>query len=739
MRFARHTMAALGLLAAALAAAGEPDYAAMLRNHESRMELLEQGVQALPPLLDIAVSKDTGLAAEARRMVRWLAVRATDSPDQRAAMTKALVATADQAESVEVRKLAVAALALCGRDEAVPLLVAMVETPELGEAAADALAQLLGHAATKALMVAFSKAKGQPRLLLGEALAARRDPAAVAVVVTMLDDEGLREEAVESLVRTPGAAAAKELAAAIDEDEPAFRARVLRALGRRRSPQVLSPALKYASEKHDVERVAALEALGRLADPSATAVVLEATKSDDAAVQAAALTAYRRLADPLIPRKPDQAAEMLVYVLERVDRAAERIAALGGLRRARQPDAMPAVAPLLTGHDWRVGLSAAKALAAIPGDAATEAMRKALNKATPAVRAALLHALGEREAASAVPDIVSVAADAGQDVQIAAMAALAAIASPEAEPAIREALSAEAPAVRTAAAQALVALGRRALSEDDRKAALARFHRVLAADVGPDAAVPALEGVARLAAAESASLVEPFLQDSGPLRDAAARAYMAIASGIAAGGEREEAVPMLERVVTLKPPVSCAGEAALRLRALGGKVEIPARRGVVSHWWLLGAWPAERKDWGKAHFPEKKDVDLVKAHPVDGRKLRWKAHHTDDPQGMVTLDELLQPNDAAVAYAYTEIKVDQEQDATIEVASDDGCIVWLNGAKVYEHLETRSWGSPPDRAKAHLSAGVNTLLVKACEGTGTWAFRVRLLDGRGKPLAFTMR
>ena len=738
MRSARTIAAGCGLLLAAAALAAEPDYAAMLRSHETRMALLEQGVNALPPLLEIAVGSDRGLAAEAERMARWLAVRANDAPDARAAMAKALLETADKSKSLPVRKLAVSLLARCGRDGAVPLLLAMATAPELAAAACDALAQIPGNAATKALMGAFSKAKDEPRLLLGKALAARRDPAAVAVVATMLDDEALREAAFESLARTPGVAACKELARAIDKAEPAFRARALRVLGRRQCREALTPALTYASEKHKVERLAAVEALGRLRDRTAIAVLLEATKAGDPAVKAAALTAYRRLADSLVAEKPDEAAKMLAYLLPLVATDGERIAALGGLRRARQPASVPAVTPLLAASDWRLSLSAAHALAAIPGAEATEAMRRALKTAGPKVRAALLAALAARKAAAAVPDIAALAADPDERVQIAAMQALAAIAAPEAEPAIRQAIDKGSPAVRTAAAQAYVALAEATIAKGDAPSARAILHQILALAVGEQPTLGALAAVARIPAAESAAAVEPHLKGPRAVRDAAARAYLAIATAIAATGDRKDAAAMLARICELKPPAACAGDAALRLRAIGVQVAIPARNGVVSHWWILGAWAADAQDWPKPRFPEKA-VDLLKPGKIGDREVRWKPHRTDDPEGAVALDALVTPTQRAVAYAFAEIHVAQEQEATLEIASDDGCVLWINAKKIYEHLQTRSWGAPPDTVKAQLAAGANRLLLKACQGSGTWAFRLRIRGANGKPLAFKMR
>jgi len=727
------------LLAATSAFGAEPDYRAMLRDHDRRMHVLAGGVKSLPPLLQIAIGKDAGLAAEAERMVRWLAVRACDTPADREAMTKALLETADKAPDLAVRKLAVAVLPVCGRDDAVPLLAAMLNKPDLGAVAAESLAQVPGEAASKALADAFAQAKGPQQVMLGKALASRRDPATVAVVTTMFNDEALREIAFESLVHTPGNAAAKEMASALDKAEPMFRAKLLRALGQRRSRLVLAPALKLAKGADEPQRVAAIEALGRLANPVAATIVRDATTSDSQAIRAAALTATRRLADALlVAGKRKEAAAMFAHVLAHATLDRDRIAALGGLARAAQPATIAAIVPLLAKGDYRVRLSAVHALHAIPAPEATAAIRKALALPDARVRCALLGALAERRDPSAVPDIVAVAPVQDDAVRIAAMNALAALPSPAAESVIRTALTKGSPDVKTAAALAYLALGNALLGKGDKAKALSIYHAILEAKVAQEPIVGALAGVERIASKDSAPLVAPHLKGKRAVRNAAAKAHLAIAATLAAQGDRPLAKAMLTTILTLKPPAACSPDAALKLRAIGAKVDVPATNGVVSHWWIIGAWSADQSQWAVPRFPEK-EVNLLKAYTIGKRRVQWKPVQGKDADGAVMLDTLLAPSDKAVAYAYAELHVAAESAVVFEIASDDGCVLWLNGKKVYEHLEPRSWGTPPDSVKAHLTAGANRLLLKACEGSGSWGFRLRLTDAAGKPLAFKMR
>lgn len=737
----RAAAALLGLVVPSLLAfAAEPDYRAMLGDHEGRVELIRRGAEVLAPLLAIAAGEEPALADEAERTVRWIASRASRAGERRGAAVAALLDGVQESDSLRARTLAVGALALCGRGEVVEPLTAMLDAPELAPAACRALMQLPVSGATEALANAFAKAEGEMRALLGRALAARRDPEAAAVVATMFGDEQLRDMAFQWLRQTPGEAAAKEMAAALGAAEPHFRARLLRALAERGSPLALEPAAQYAEAKDEAVRLAAIEALGRVGGADAASLLVEASDSEDAETAAAALTACCRVAHRLADAgKGERAGELFAHVLARSESPAQRISALAGVARLGLPSAIPAVVPLLEAGGGRVQVAAARTLGAIPGDEATSAIRQGLGSESPALRVALLDALAQRADPAALPDVVAAAKDPHEAVQVAALEALAAMPSASAEPVILAALERDSQAVRKAAADAYLALGFAALEDGDRTKALAAFHKILELPLGRERWLEALEGVERVASRHSAPVVRRHL-DSGDVavRDAAARAYMAIAMALAAAGDREQATEMLTTVLKLRPPAPSSPQAVEKLRAIGTQVDIPAEDGIVSSWWTIGAWRAEQKDWAKPLFPEG-EVDLHKVYRVDGREVRWRAHTTDDPHGTVLLDPLFEIDDEAVAYAYTEIHVPEARDVVFEVGSDDAAILWLNSRRIYTHLEPRPYAVDQDTVQARLAAGPNRVLLKVCEGSGSWAFHLRVRDGEGNPLPFVMR
>src|SRR5262249_34914773 len=72
---------------------------------------------------------------------------------------------------------------------------------------------------------------------------------------------------------------------------------------------------------------------------------------------------------------------------------------------------------------------------------------------------------------------------------------------------------------------------------------------------------------------------------------------------------------------------------------------------------------------------------------------------------------------------------------TLSVGSDDGVKVWLNGELVIAHDVPRSAAPDQDRAKVHLRAGDNTLLMKVVNLGGGSAFYFRIRPKTGDELS----
>jgi len=84
-----------------------------------------------------------------------------------------------------------------------------------------------------------------------------------------------------------------------------------------------------------------------------------------------------------------------------------------------------------------------------------------------------------------------------------------------------------------------------------------------------------------------------------------------------------------------------------------------------------------------------------------------------------------------VAYLRSKVRSGSNQEALLELGSDDGVVVWLNGEKVHEATPARSLQRAQDSVKVALKEGENVLLLKISQGGGDWeaCARFRGLDG----------
>jgi chitodextrinase len=152
----------------------------------------------------------------------------------------------------------------------------------------------------------------------------------------------------------------------------------------------------------------------------------------------------------------------------------------------------------------------------------------------------------------------------------------------------------------------------------------------------------------------------------------------------------------------------------------------------LTAWQVSGPYTAAGKK-GEELF------DMPFAPEEEGARAEWKPANVGTNGAMpflVEIDKAVEAGNDRVAYLRTFVHADKDTEALLELGSDDGAKVWVNGKQVLSVNSVRPVKPASDKAKLTLKAGWNTLLVKVSQGAGQWAAcaRLRTADGAG-PLA----
>ena len=181
----------------------------------------------------------------------------------------------------------------------------------------------------------------------------------------------------------------------------------------------------------------------------------------------------------------------LLQVL-RTSAPAEKAVACKRLAVYGSDEAVPELAKLLT--DEHLASWARIALEAIPGPAADEALRGAMDKLQGKLLVGTINSIGVRRDASAVEPLSGRLKDSDIEVAAASAVALGHIGNAEATKTLRQALAGAAPQLRTAIAEGCVLCAERHLADGQSAEAAAIYDQVRGADVPKQKILEATRG-----------------------------------------------------------------------------------------------------------------------------------------------------------------------------------------------------------------------------------------------------
>jgi hypothetical protein len=485
--------------------------------------------------------------------------------------------------------------------------------------------------------------------------------------------------------------------------------------------------VKLAMKGGGAEAAVARRVLERMSGAGVNDAIAKLLESPDAGT--------RNLAVALVTsRRSEAAMPVLVKMAGGADAAAaaEAVKALASLGT---PAELPALVKTLTGTgDAAVRTAVEGAVAAICGRTADrEACAKVLvpaldTTAAPAARASLLQLLPRVK----TPDALAAAqkvlkADKDPAVVQAAVRALADWPDISAAPALMD-FAKTAPNATDAVLAMRGCLRLAGLKDQPVAERLAAYRGVLELAQRPDEKKQALAGLADVPSPDALDLLAKYAQDAALGADAT-QATLRLARQIGPA-YRQRATAALQQLKAQASAEDVRNQADEAIRALASATRTPD--GTILAWMLAGPYAQEGKSGAELFdvaFPPEK------AGPADWR-VQVVPANAPTP-GLVELNAILGGNERA-AYLRTEIISPKAQPAVLELGSDDGIKVWLNGKVVHANNATRPARPGEDKTKINLKEGANTLLVKVVQGGGEWALVARLTTTDGKPLDFSV-
>jgi HEAT repeat protein len=559
------------------------------------------------------------------------------------------------------------------------------------------------------------------------------------------DDAGLRVAAIGMARQLPGESASPVVGALDQLPTPVLPA-LIAALANRHDATLVPALLKLARHDDAAVRLAALQALGMLeATAESAKLLLQAAATGQGAEREGAREALRRargaamdvaLAEAIRGSNAGLRAEAIRVAAPRGARTAlpellratadpdqtVRIAALEALASLADADQLPVILERLgkaadsAERDAAVKAAVAAARARPDAKARATPLIAALGTAPPEAKVALLGALAELGGANALAAVSAAAKDGDAKVRGAAIGALAGWPDASAMDAlIAIARSTDNPTHRIVALRGFL----QQVEQPGRtpEQALAFYQQALAVADRAEEKKLVLAGLSTVSNLAALKLAEPFLADAA-LKDEAGLAVAKIALGVANAAPEEARAAATQVQAAVQNP-------AVLAQAKQVTDYLERFEDFVNTWMLAGPFT---KDGAKVT----ELFDVVFPPETPGAVVAWRPARAVN--GLVPLDQLI-GGENRVAYLRTTIVSPKAEPARLEIGSDDGVKVWLNGRVVHANNVDRGYVAGQDKVAIELKEGANVLLVKVTQGGGGWTMGCRLRAEDGGKLA----
>lgn len=550
-------------------------------------------------------------------------------------------------------------------------------------AAVQLVRELPGSEATEAFVASLRDydLPSAHRAALVEALAQRADRGAAPAIAEAADEKNdrfVRLSAVRALALMGDATAVAPLAKAAAEQDDALRDAARYSLSVLKAPLVLEAIVEQLAKAQPPVQVELVRAIGARREPGAAAGLVKLARQGEAGMRARAVQALGQIGD-------DQAASQLILLLagkadgELADALEQAVALIAG-RSARRAALAEAALERMDQANLAARCRLLRLAGRIGGDKALVALRKAVKGTEAELVDAAVRTLADHGPLDASGDLLALAREA------------------------------KAPAQRVLALRGYCRLIGLAGVPEPR---LAMCRNALTAATRVEEKRLALAQLATIGTAAAMKLAEEQAAQA-ELRSEAEQACAKIATALAAGD------PAAGRAALARLAGS-ASDASVRQEAAKALEAMDQYQGYVTLWSYAGPYKQAGKEcialFDIAFDPEKPDTK-VQWKPLPG--TAWQADLLEAVGGH-----------QRVIYVRSRVIAPKATKARLDMGSDDGIKVWINGKVVHANNIMRAVAPMQDKAQAELKEGPNDLLVKVTQNIMGCAvcLRIRNADG----------
>lgn len=144
-------------------------------------------------------------------------------------------------------------------------------------------------------------------------------------------------------------------------------------------------------------------------------------------------------------------------------------------------------------------------------------------------------------------------------------------------------------------------------------------------------------------------------------------------------------------------------------------------------WHIIGPFDNDNAAKHDVVYPPERGVKLDETYTgKNGVPAAWRQLDHED-WGIVNLQQFNEKNlhVNAIAYLYREVHAEANVDFDVEMGSDDGLKLWVNGRLLIDADVPRGLNVQDHQLALPLKKGRNEILVKVTQGVGAWEFQMR--------------